>query len=1328
MKRTLCSGPCLGALIVAAQMALSSTACEERSEDRIPGPAPHNTLDKESLYGQWYVQSTVLDGPPTGAAAFPGLQASASIIRWEVQEHFLVGYRAYELVAGNDGAASDQQPVDEDHPVLSNPRALTGEVPPGTSCFDAAGGKELPCTASPAENVPVGYAGLPGVECRDPESRVIECFPYRGDPVIVFPIDSHLDSILVDGKPVEDTSRPYQDRRYIRVDWSQNLASNPTGNLGFAGRVMLGEPIIASSYVESGMPGQEDPLNLQYQGDRLDGLSMVARWMVEPDTYFYASPPFTQRIPYCLFQFGEDQPCGASEYRVRTSFRRVLESSAFEPEDMDDIGRSRFPLYEVALRERDPYRGELQSNVVYRPWRFDLWKSSWQTSEDGSFVRDEQGNRVPIPHPEREVAPVTYWLGGPWPDSAVDEAEVAIAVWDAALREAVAFRQDRDLADVPSVLHLAYNGRRKLVSVSGLEDRCAALVEAGEATTAELSDGTPACRFADYVPVRDAEFLGEDRVIEFEVYEQGQLASLGDLKHNLLYWQAVLPGPFYLYGYGPSTVDPRTGEVLQATANLYPGYLDIAATSMVDRINAMNGFLDEARVSGDVAAAVRSRRTQDDPRKNMSQARLSAPLSRASSAVLGEDAANRLSAMRAEGPSSLAASDPGAEAMRVAVQHSSVLRKSFERLSGSEGSAFAPVGYGPHDVAEWASGRPQGETLRDAAGVEPCMGDTFDQDVLEDVAQRYEDGPIEVGGPDWIELRDQLALNVLIHELGHNFGLRHNFQGSHDALNYQPEYWQLRKQNLAPLSESDVVDDFLAMSERTDEQLKGGIERFSSSSVMDYPSVWLRSSRALGRFDRAAILHSFAGAAEVFSLDPAELSEDQRALFRAAAVRPSPQYPGVTDQVHYTQLPYLLGGGDLDQGIARIGDRRLVRWNEYREELAAAAPGDAGLPLLVPFEACTDGWVFNSSHCYRWDRGADDYEISRNVVDSEAVEYFFKSYRRGEEYLQPYQVYYGHLSDFGTLQNVFGHGLAAVTEGRSDLLNELSWEAAADLGFRHAVRLATTPSYGSYLYDEPSGFYFLRDLALGQADVDIPPGIGRIEADVIDQVGSVGGYAQVDEVGHAWARLAGLQFLAMRQPIAALMGDVYRKMHVSYDMLYPAAVDRLFASMFYNDQLDFAPRLGDDGLVTFSDPREPRSVDGHPIFLSTTNEFRYASLATAYAFLRESQTLRFAEREGLVFRVGTSEEVQPPPGYVMVSFSDPASGIVWGALEPELEPGRGLAARYVHLAQGWLATYESLPNDDPYKYYWFSQVARAGDELAIMRTLYEQFANVDGVP
>src|SRR5208283_4211964 len=46
---------------------------------------------------------------------------------------------------------------------------------------------------------------------------------------------------------------------------------------------------------------------------------------------------------------------------------------------------------------------------------------------------------------------------------------------------------------------------------------------------------------------------------------------------------------------------------------------------------------------------------------------------------------------------------------------------------------------------------------------------------------------------EWI--REQFHQSVIAHEMGHSMGLRHNFAGSWDALNYHTEYWQVRTRN-----------------------------------------------------------------------------------------------------------------------------------------------------------------------------------------------------------------------------------------------------------------------------------------------------------------------------------------------------------------------------------------------------------------------------------------------------------------------------------------------------------------------------------------------------
>src|SRR6185295_6405081 len=47
----------------------------------------------------------------------------------------------------------------------------------------------------------------------------------------------------------------------------------------------------------------------------------------------------------------------------------------------------------------------------------------------------------------------------------------------------------------------------------------------------------------------------------------------------------------------------------------------------------------------------------------------------------------------------------------------------------------------------------------------------------------------------WNYLRGRMNYAVILHEMGHTVGFRHNFTSSYDKANYRPQYWQLRTHN-----------------------------------------------------------------------------------------------------------------------------------------------------------------------------------------------------------------------------------------------------------------------------------------------------------------------------------------------------------------------------------------------------------------------------------------------------------------------------------------------------------------------------------------------------
>lgn len=116
------------------------------------------------------------------------------------------------------------------------------------------------------------------------------------------------------------------------------------------------------------------------------------------------------------------------------------------------------------------------------------------------------------------------------------------------------------------------------------------------------------------------------------------------------------------------------------------------------------------------------------------------------------------------------------------------------------------------------------------------------------------------------KLRNDIYLAVTLHEVGHNLGLRHNFAASADTINFHDHYWKLRGQTRLPGS-NEILPFFRykgANRKLLDAAIAKGMHEYQYSSIMDYGSSFASDLHGLGKYDRAAILYGYGDLVEVF--------------------------------------------------------------------------------------------------------------------------------------------------------------------------------------------------------------------------------------------------------------------------------------------------------------------------------------------------------------------------------------------------------------------------------------------------------------------------------
>lgn len=756
-------------------------------------------------------------------------------------------------------------------------------------------------------------------------------------PELAFPVQ-HYDVFLNQAAAVP--SRPWYQRSHVYVDWS-----NPT--LEGSGYIDL-QP----SDFDAERFWVTDPADRDAPVFTEGYLDVVVRGSLRFDVL---APFGADSAAYC---FDRDSPdCTGGRVSYRLSFMRASESD-YQPMPVPDVlSENTFPVFKTAQRHFSDQYGFTDGAKTALAMRFDVWERT--QNADGST----------IPLVDRVPSQRAVYLSPSWPAELVPEVEASLAVWNAALREALEARRSIDC-------------------------------QARGCTPTPLTGWSWFVLCANN-PVRDGD--------PSPCGAPGTTARLGDVRRVLLNWSQHA-GRKVPIATAYWAADPETGELLGGLVNVSGAFLDRQAQTVVDAVRLINNggsFLGDYGAGRSTFAWVKGQAShqvgepfskgQGLTRAPDSQTAATAPpavpidwswLSDAT-APKGVPDARTMNGLWG-GRSRRALERLVAEGNLGALRRQALQNTAFEdglldfdTLAYFEEDPFAKV-------AE--ASKPALSPLRRGAWWErqPKATDTFAVDASFQDLDVAELAPAYQGVSDaeiFSSLRKQQAQLVLTHEIGHLLALRHNFGGSYDAFNYPNQYWALRTAGGA----GPRWNDPLTAAERS-----GGIRRVSSASVMDYapgPQVW---NRELGRWDKAAVKWLYGGLVEVMDgpKNRANAATLNQLGYWYRFYSPTPVV-GAPDRskgsLHYTDLPRFF---DLDTRTDFPVEQLVNFFNNPEVIPGSGANATPDGRVMAPWHVCSDN-APRVTGCGQQDTGADPYEVATDMLERERGYYLYTHFRRG---------------------------------------------------------------------------------------------------------------------------------------------------------------------------------------------------------------------------------------------------------------------------------------------------------------------------------------------